>query len=622
MRRRHIPFLCLMGAYVAAGTASGQDTGAKGNGNWATPATWTTGAVPGASNNVYIGSTAPNGAAAKATVTLTTDASAANVFLGNGKNTDGTLVLGANASLSIGTSLVIGQNGGTGTLSEAGGSFTAQTVSVEGNNSLSFGAGDSASDLILSGGARATTAAGGNITTNATIGTGSTLTLGANANLSGSLAVQDSGSTLNMDFYTLKADALLLGFNGLSDVNLTNRGILEVETLSMGNGQELTLKAGDRIGQFDLTGAGTTLTNFVPANISTGGTVAAGSTLNLDSNMSITGTLDVENIGSTLNMNGHSLSATFLTLGYAQSDPVTVENRGALSVATLEVYQTAAQTFNIDPGDKVSSFTLSGGVSNLYASVGALKLTNGAFANTQLPGTVTSSVDILSGSTLNLGGPLNLGALGVIAIDGKGSTLNGGNLPITTGEFKLSDNASATNLGKVQASVLNLAGGSTLTLHGGDVMSSQIELQGGSTLTVQQTNGKGLTLDGNDKNSLTIADTSKMSLVFANNNTAANWDFRWMDPMGGNWINTINTMIKDKQIVVTAPQGYQVVDMNGYTYVEGKFATPEPSTLVLALIGGVAIALRTAWRSRRSGLRCRGRGVEARGKTSSSANTQ
>jgi hypothetical protein len=79
MRSRITSLLCLVATWAVAGTASGQDTGAKSNGNWETATIWTGGAVPGSSNNVYIGSTHPTGAAATATVTLTANEAAANV---------------------------------------------------------------------------------------------------------------------------------------------------------------------------------------------------------------------------------------------------------------------------------------------------------------------------------------------------------------------------------------------------------------------------------------------------------------------------------------------------------------------------------------------------------------
>ncbi len=121
--------LVCMSAVLAIGGSSAtlaQDVGAVSNGNWNTGSTWTTGMAPGSSNNVYIGSTYPSGAAKTATVTLTQAQSADNVNLGNGSGTDGTLDLAGN-TLTITGSLVIGQNGGNGTLNEAGGSFTART---------------------------------------------------------------------------------------------------------------------------------------------------------------------------------------------------------------------------------------------------------------------------------------------------------------------------------------------------------------------------------------------------------------------------------------------------------------------------------------------------------------
>ncbi len=124
MRRRITPFLWLAATWIVPGVTSAQDTGATGNGNWESPSTWTTGAVPGASNNVYIGSTYPAGAAATAAVTLTANGSASSVSVGLGNGTNGTLNLGGNA-LSIITALDLGV-GGTATLQEgAGGSFTA-----------------------------------------------------------------------------------------------------------------------------------------------------------------------------------------------------------------------------------------------------------------------------------------------------------------------------------------------------------------------------------------------------------------------------------------------------------------------------------------------------------------
>ena len=127
MRSWVLRLVCLSAALVIVDSSAtlAQDVGAVTSGNWNTGSTWTTGTPPGSSNNVYIGSTYPSAAAKTATVTLTQAQSANNVYLGYGNGSNGTLDLAGN-SLTITGNLVIGQSSGTGTLSEAGGSFTAQ----------------------------------------------------------------------------------------------------------------------------------------------------------------------------------------------------------------------------------------------------------------------------------------------------------------------------------------------------------------------------------------------------------------------------------------------------------------------------------------------------------------
>ena len=153
---------------------------------------------------------------------------------------------------------------------------------------------------------------------------------------------------------------------------------------------------------------------------------------------------------------------------------------------------------------------------------------------------------------------------------------------------------SVNNLGLVTLNALylgNSTAGTDLTLHGGDVIDSTIDLRDASVLTVQQTSGIGLTLDGDTLSSFTI-DPSSMDLIF-NLNTAPNWDFRWVDPAGGgNWIGTLDSMIADGQIMVSAPQGYTIDDRGGYTYVDGLYSVPEPSSLGCLAIAGFAVGMK------------------------------
>jgi hypothetical protein len=229
-----------------------------------------------------------------------------------------------------------------------------------------------------------------------------------------------------------------------------------------------------------------------------------------------------------------------------------------------------------------------------------LNLSN-AVVTTAAVGNVTGSANVGGGGTLNLGANLNL--TGSIDVEGTGSTLNAHGFNITAAQLTAGyygNNAvSVTNVGTIQLNSLYLGNGSTMSIQGG-VVNSLINLGGGSVLTVNETNGTGLTLNGTSLSSLTI-DPSSMDLIF-NLNSSPNWDFRWQDPAaGGNWISTLDSMIASGQIVVDAPQGYEVVDMNGYTSIEGNYSSPvvpEPSSFVLACLASLGVAAGITWRRR------------------------
>jgi hypothetical protein len=472
-----LAFIPLAWAAVG-GAASAQDVGASSNGNWNDPTIWTSGTVPGSSNNVFIGSTTPAGSASVATVTLTQNQSAGNLTLGDGSGTSGTLKLGSN-TLTIGDTLTIGLNGGLGTITEgSGGSFTAATVNVESGNTFAFGSGDVTTNLNLYSGATGTTAATCNVTGSIMDYSGSTLNLGANLSLSGSLDVENTGSVLNMNGQSLNAGTILLAWFVGPAVTVQNQGTVQATDFYLGNGMAYNFLATDVVSNLHLNGA--TATTATTGNVTASATVDGGGTLNLGANLNVSGSLDILN-GGTVNAHGFGITSNQLTVGYFGSSA-----------------------------------------------------------------------------------------------------------------------ASLINTGLVQANFFFMGNGSTLTLHGGDVVNDSITLQGGSVLNVQQTGGTGLTLNGAFDGALTI-DPSDMHLIF-NVNTSPNWDFRWADPAGGNWIATLDAMIASGQIVVTAPDGYTIIDQGGYTYIEGGIASvPEPSSLVLAGLAGAGVAAGAWWRRRRPG---------------------
>ena len=78
-----------------AGTAAAADRAVVSSpADWSSTLTWSGGAVPGVSDNAFVGSTTPAGALASATVSLSQNVTAGNVYLGHDDATSGTLELG------------------------------------------------------------------------------------------------------------------------------------------------------------------------------------------------------------------------------------------------------------------------------------------------------------------------------------------------------------------------------------------------------------------------------------------------------------------------------------------------------------------------------------------------
>ncbi|MGB8352401.1 MAG: PEP-CTERM sorting domain-containing protein [Chthoniobacteraceae bacterium] len=599
-------FVFLASMAMLATPAFSEDIGTLSSGTWENPAIWTSDTVPTSADNVYIGSTYPNSPQATgfATVTLSASESASNVSVGYGSPTNGVLDLGAN-QLTIAGALRIGLFGGLGSIQEEGGSFTAGTVMVfTSGNSLTMGTSDVTGSIDIENGGILTTSSTGNLTGGGAVANGATLNLGADMNLSSStgLNTESTGATttLNLNGHNLTAPNLALGYYLTSAVTLNRgsgtQGTLTLNNLQIGNGQNLTLIAGDVIsgtpGAVDIY-SGATLTTSSTSNITTTVNVVD-STFNLGADLGIGNqTVNVAN-GSTLNLAGHNLAASYLLLGFSGTSTVTL-NRGSGTPGTLtlgNLFLGNGQNLNL-----ISTDTISNGSNGVNVENGAT-LTTAATSNIS-----KNDVNVTTGGTMNLSASLDLSGSNNLNVQDAGSVFNAQGNSVTAGKIFVGSSGSAavtvSNLGTVIASELHVGNGSALDLHGGDTISSVIDVEGGSMLTVHQSlAGTGLTLSGTLTSSLTIdaGSVSKMDLIFTAPVSAQDWAFRWADPDDStNWVDTLTTMIDDGQIDLTLPEGenYSVVDSNGYTYVE---VIPEPSCLALM---GLGFAVLGVWRVRR-----------------------
>ena len=152
--------------------------------------------------------------------------------------------------------------------------------------------------------------------------------------------------------------------------------------------------------------------------------VFSGSTLNLGANLSLTGTLDVENTGSVLNMNGFNISAPTILLGQFGLQSVTLDRGtppGSLTATDLYV---AVNTFNLLASDNVTNFHLNNATTTLNSGVAVsfLDLIAGSTATTTTSGNITDLVNVHSEArSLILGA--NLSITGGLDVDGASTIL-------------------------------------------------------------------------------------------------------------------------------------------------------------------------------------------------------
>ena len=434
-RRLMTSLVIAISVLMVAATCFAVDIGAITGGNWGDTSTWYPAQIPVADDNVYIGSCYPNDyAAATATVTLVQDQSANNVYLGFGSDyaVSGTLDLG-NYKLSIGNALYLGYGGpaSMAIVNRGTGYFSAYSVQLRNGNTFSFGSLDTVNSLIMYDSSTATTTSAGNVTGNVNIQSGSSLTLGADMTLSGNLDLQDDNSILDMAGHAINASQIDLGWNG-GTPTLLHRGRLTASYLSVAN-QTFDLNATDSITNFYLSNAASTLnapvssltlytnstaTTTAAGNVTGNVNIYSGSSLTLGADMTLSGSLDLRDDHSTLDMAYHAINASQIYLGWNGGSP-TLLNRGRL---TASYFCVANQTFDLNATDSVSYFYLSNGTSTLNAPVTSLILYSNSTAMTTAAGNVSVNVFISGGSSLTLGADMTL--TNSLDLEDAGSTFN------------------------------------------------------------------------------------------------------------------------------------------------------------------------------------------------------
>jgi len=538
MRRPLVAALSLLVPLLALATARADDFGAVSSGNWSAESTWTPAGVPGASDNVSIGSNFP-GLAATATVALTQDQSASTVTLGHDSGDSGTLNLG-NYNLVVGNNLIVGNApGSTGSILRGSGSFSAGNLYVNYGNDLAFGAADAVGYLQLANSSSLTTTSTANVTDHVDVLSGSHLTVGADMTLSGVLNLQESGSTLDMGGHKLTAaSGILLGWNNRSaSPTLLNRGPLTTPNLYVAD-QPFSLAAADSVTNLYLANvSGSTLasntvsylqlsdssalTTTSTANVTSQIDVLSGSNLTLGADVSLSGQLNLQDDGSTLDMGGHKLSANRILLG-ANGGATSLVNRGPLVTPELHA---AYQPFSLSASDAVTNFYLYDVSASTLASttVSYLQLSNSSVLTTTSTANVSNQIDVVSGSKLTLGADLSLS--GHLNLQDAGSTLDMGghkliadtillawydrpalptllnrgpliasNLYVADQPFSLAAadavtnayfvNVSGSTLASNTASYLQLANSSVLTTTSTANVTNQIDVLSGSKLTL------------------------------------------------------------------------------------------------------------------------------------------
>jgi hypothetical protein len=319
--------------------------------------------------------------------------------------------------------------------------------------------------------------------------------------------------------------------------------------------------------------------------------VSLNSTLTFGADLTVTGAVSVGGDNSTLNAQGHKITADSLYLGWAGGSNVRLLNRGDLTVTNLYV---GSQDFNLTATDRVTNFSIIWGNTSLGTGVRlqSLALYNEATATTSAVGNITGSVEVwnnsgdfiqsklILGADLILSGPIT--AYGhSITIDSQGHNITASSLSMTydVGGSTNPPNIRLLNDGAITIhGPLALAGGVQVDLHDGNDRAGSLILSEGSSLRIKSA-PSGFTLTGTTADDLLFNGTSTLTLEL--NGKQRGWVFRWANPSGGDHIADLNTLIADGSIVFSVSNGgqYNIMSQSGYTYIIQP--VPEPAMILL-----------------------------------------
>ena len=219
-----------------------------------------------------------------------------------------------------------------------------------------------------------------------------------------------TNGTLDLAGNTLTiGGSLVLGQSSGTGTLVEGGGSFTAANAYVYNGNSLSLGASDAVSFLQLSGSSGTTT--ATGNVTGNAYVYSGSTLNLGANLGITGSLDVEDTGSVVHMNGNNISASTILLGWYDGQPVTLDRGttpGSLTATNLCV--SGGTALNLIAADSFTNVTLTG-----------------ATLSTAVTGNITGNISA-NNSTLNLGGNLNL--TGTLDVEQTGSAfhMNGNNI--------------------------------------------------------------------------------------------------------------------------------------------------------------------------------------------------